>query len=52
MTAAVARSSHQAEVLLTFFEQLVLPYFLLIPLRPARLLGALGELLFLSLIHI
>jgi hypothetical protein len=35
---------HQLEVALTFFEQLVLPFFLLVPLRSVRLFTALAEM--------
>jgi hypothetical protein len=37
---------HQLEVTLTFFEQLVLPFAFLVPLRSVRLAGALGEIFF------
>ena len=37
---------HHLEVSLTFFEQLVLPFFILVPIRPVRLLAGMLEVFF------
>ena len=39
-------SFHQCEVLLTFFEQLILPFFVLIPIRSLAIFGAVMECFF------
>ena len=35
---------HQLEVALTFFEQLVLPFIMLVPYRPLRLFSGVAEI--------
>jgi hypothetical protein len=37
---------HHLEVLLTFFEQLLLPFLLLVPARPVRLFAGVAAVLF------
>jgi len=39
-------SFHRTEVALTFFEQLILPFFVLVPIRPVRIVTGLLELFF------